>query len=80
VADFDYSGALRKQAGSWDRDKLDRWLTAPQQFAPGTLMTLGGVRNAADRKVVLDFLETLTAESAAQVPGADAQPNEQGSD
>jgi hypothetical protein len=25
-------------------------------------MSFGGVRSAADRKVVLDFLETLTAE------------------
>jgi len=59
VPDFDYSDALRRLQGSWDRERLDRWLTAPQAFAPGTLMTLGGVRSAADRKVVLDFLETL---------------------
>jgi cytochrome c2 len=32
---------------------------SPQTFAPGTLMTLGGVRNAADRQVVIDFLATL---------------------
>jgi len=59
AADFEYSAALRRQEGAWDRAKLDRFLAAPQAFAPGTQMTLGGVRNAADRAAVIDFLETL---------------------
>jgi cytochrome c len=59
AADYEYSDALRKQQGVWDRETLDRFLAAPQVFAPGVNMTFGGVKNAADRKVVLDFLETL---------------------
>lgn len=59
AADFEYSDALRRQQGAWDRAQLDRFLAAPQAFAPGTQMTLGGVRNAADRTAVIDFLETL---------------------
>lgn len=57
--DYLYSEALRRQQGTWDRATLDRFLASPQEFAPGVNMTFGGVRNAADRKVVLDFLETL---------------------
>ena len=57
--DYVYSDALRRQQGHWDRATLDRFLAAPQEFAPGVNMTFGGVRNAAERKVVLDFLETL---------------------
>jgi cytochrome c len=64
---FEYSAALRKVEGRWDRPTLDRFLAAPQAFAPGLKMTFGGVRNAADRTIVLDFLETL-------VPGASAEP------
>jgi cytochrome c len=60
--DFEYSDALRRLGGTWDRDRLDRFLAAPQSYAPGAAMTFGGVRSAADRKVVLDFLETLSAE------------------
>jgi cytochrome c len=56
---FEYSAALRNHGGRWDRATLDSFLAAPQAFAPGTAMTLGGVRNAADRARVLDFLETL---------------------
>lgn len=57
--DYLYSEALRRQEGHWDRATLDRFLTSPQEFAPGVNMTFDGVRNAADRDVVLDFLETL---------------------
>jgi len=60
--DFEYSDALRRLGGAWDRDRLDRFLAAPQSYAPGAAMSFGGVRSAADRKVVLDFLETLSAE------------------
>lgn len=65
--DYLYSDALRRQQGVWDRATLDRFLAAPQEFAPGVNMTFGGVRNAADREVVLDFLETLKADG----PGDD---------
>ena len=59
AADYEYSDALRKQQGVWDRETLDRFLAGPQAFAPGTQMTLGGVRNPADRAAVIDFLATL---------------------
>lgn len=56
---FEYSAGLRKIEGHWDRPTLDRFLAAPQAFAPGIDMTFGGVRNAAERAIVLDFLEKL---------------------
>lgn len=62
--DYLYSEALRSQQGTWDRATLDRFLASPQQFAPGVNMTFGGVKSAADRKVVIDFLETLTPEGS----------------
>jgi cytochrome c len=57
--DYLYSEALRRQEGHWDRATLDRFLASPQEFAPGVNMTSDGVRDAADRKAVLDFLEML---------------------
>jgi len=57
--DYVYSDALRSRQGHWDRATLDRFLASPQEFAPGVNMTSGGVRDATDRKAVLDFLETL---------------------
>lgn len=56
---FDYSPALRSIQGTWDRETLDRFLTNPNAFAPGTKMELGGIRSAAARAEVIAFLETL---------------------
>jgi cytochrome c len=56
---YEYSAGLRRIEGYWDRPTLDRFLAAPQAFAPGIDMTFGGVRSAAERAIVLDFLETL---------------------
>jgi len=59
VQGFEYSDALRGMRAVWDRALLDRFLTDPQAFAPGTRMDMGGVRNPQDRAAVLDFLEEL---------------------
>jgi len=59
VDGYEYSPALRATAGAWDSARLDRFLANPQVFAPGTKMDMGGVRNAAERAEVLDFLELL---------------------
>lgn len=76
VPGFEYSAALRGQQGRWDRQRLDRFLTAPQQFAPGTAMTLGGVHSAADRKQVLDFLESLDASHQRSTASDEAEERE----
>lgn len=71
VEGYPYSDALRQHGqATWDRPTLERFLAAPQQFAPGVNMAFGGVPRAADREVVLDFLTTLTPEGAR----ADAEP------
>lgn len=62
---YEYSDALRQKGGTWTRERLDRWIAGPVSVTPGTKMTLGGVRNAADRKVVIDFLETLREDEDA---------------
>jgi cytochrome c len=59
VEGYDYSPALKGVDGTWDRATLDRFLSNTKAFAPGLRMTLGGVRDPADRAVVLDFLERL---------------------
>jgi cytochrome c len=56
---YDYSAALKAVDGTWDRATLDRFLSNTKAFAPGSGMTFGGVRNPADRAIVLDFLERL---------------------
>jgi cytochrome c len=59
AADFEYSPALKALGGTWDRARLDRFLANPKAMVPGTAMKMGGVRDAAERATVLDFLELL---------------------
>ena len=68
VEGYEYSVAMRAIGGSWERARLDQFLTNPKAFAPGTKMDMGGVRKAAERAEVLDLLETV----AAQKPAGDA--------
>lgn len=62
VERFDYSPALKargEQGLVWTRENLDNWLTRPQSFVIGTRMSFTGLPKAEDRKVLIDFLETL---------------------
>ncbi len=55
---FAFSDALKKVGGNWDWDKLNKWLTSPRAFAPGTKMTFAGLGNPQDRADVIAFLNT----------------------
>jgi cytochrome c len=65
VEGFEYSPALRALGGTWDRARLDRFLTNPKALVPGTKMKMGGLPEAAERGEVLDFLERLAPEKPA---------------
>jgi len=56
MAGFRYSAALQKIGGNWSRDRLDKFLTDPKAYVPGTRMQFGGVPNAVDRKHLIEFL------------------------
>jgi cytochrome c len=57
--EFEYSAAARA-AGTgglvWDAPSLDAFLADPAGFLPGTLMSFPGMRDAAERAAVIEFL------------------------
>ena len=55
VAGYDYSAALKTSNIVWNETTLDKWLTDPQAFVPGTKM-LFSVDDARDRADVIAFL------------------------
>ena len=58
---FNYSAALKSKAGGkWDFDALNKWLTKPSAFAPGTAMTFAGISNEKQRADVIDYLDSLS--------------------
>jgi cytochrome c len=54
--DFTYSAAIKGLNSTWSFENLDKFLTAPKAYAPGTKMTFPGLPKAADRAAVLRWL------------------------
>lgn len=61
-AQFGYTGALKSVGGNWDAQALDRWLTSPARFAPGTSMTFAGLSDPMDRADVIAYLQSQPRE------------------
>ena len=55
-ANFGYSPALRALGGLWSDDRLDAFLADPNVAAPGTSMAFPGIRDAATRRALIDYL------------------------
>jgi cytochrome c len=60
VPDYDYSAALRASNIVWNETTLDKWLTDPQAFVPGTKMTFS-VDDAQDRADVIAYLKEMAS-------------------
>lgn len=71
--DFEYSDAFAKLNGEWSFEELDRFLAAPQDYAPGTRMTFPGLRRPADRAAVIAWLRER---SKAPLALPEASPEE----
>ncbi len=59
LADFRYSGALRRSGVVWTDEALDTYLKSPQSLVPGWRMSYPGMENPADRRDLIAFLATL---------------------
>ena len=53
---FSYSDAIKNLKITWDFENLNKFLTSPKAFAPGTKMTFPGLPKAEDRAAVLRWL------------------------
>ena len=59
VGDFAYSDAMRDSGLTWDAANLDTYLTNPREIVPGTKMSFAGLKDAAKRKDLIEYLKTL---------------------
>jgi cytochrome c len=57
---FKYSDAIKNAGFTWDLDHLDKWLTDPKGFLPGTKMTFAGVKDADDRRDLVAYVAMET--------------------
>lgn len=56
--DFAYSDAMKKANVTWTDEALDKWLTSPKTFIPGSKMAYIGMAKPEDRKALIAFLKT----------------------
>ena len=54
---YGYSPALRKAGGNWTEADLDKFLTSPSKFLPGTSKTLIGISDAKERADIIAALK-----------------------
>ena len=54
---YGYSPALQKAAGNWTEADLDKFLTSPSTFLPGTSKTLIGIADAKERADIIAALK-----------------------
>jgi cytochrome c len=57
---FTYSDAMKEKGGDWTIDDLNKFLTKPQEFVPGTKMTFPGLPRGNQRADVIAYLNTLS--------------------
>ncbi|MGF7152198.1 cytochrome c [Sphingomonas zeicaulis] len=56
---FAYSEALKGSGLSWDEATLDKWLENPRALVPGNRMSFPGLKDAAKRKEIIDYMRAL---------------------
>jgi len=54
---YTYSDALRKAGGTWTESDLDKFLTSPSRFLPGTTKTILGYPDAERRADIIAALK-----------------------
>jgi len=54
--DFAYSAAMKQHGGRWTVEALDAFLADPQAEVPGTAMAFGGIPDAEQRRLLIQYL------------------------
>jgi cytochrome c len=60
IAGYPYSTAMKSSGITWSEDTLNRFLSGPQAFVPGTRMTFTGLPDEQDRADVIAYLKEAT--------------------
>jgi cytochrome c len=66
---FNYSAAMKAKGGNWTYDDLNKFITNPKGFIPGTAMGFAGIPKDSERADVIDYLHTLS-DSPVPLPTA----------
>lgn len=59
LEEFRYSPAMKSAGIEWSAKNLEAFITSPREQVPGTKMAFPGVKVAAKRKEIIDYLLSL---------------------
>lgn len=59
-----YSSALKDAGHVWNNETMGQWLTSPSEMVPGTSMVFAGVKDDAQRDLIVRYLGVVTAADA----------------
>ena len=68
---FNFSSAMKKKGGKWTYEELNKFLTNPRGYIPGTAMTFAGLSREEQRADVIAYLRTLS-DNPKPLPKAEA--------
>jgi cytochrome c len=72
-AGFNYTAAMKAKGGDWSYDELNKFITDPRGYVPGTAMSFAGIKRDNQRADVINYLHTLADNPQALPKAADAQ-------
>lgn len=59
LANYSYSGPMKRSGITWTNDKLKQWIQGPSRMVPGTKMAFGGISNSGQADDLVAYLGTL---------------------
>ena len=57
---FNFSAAMKAKGGEWTDEDLNKFLTNPKGFIPGTAMGFAGIQKDSERADVIAYLHTIS--------------------
>ena len=61
---FAFSPAMKASGIVWSPETLDAFIAAPQKVVPGTRMAFAGERDAAKRRAIVDYIQSMHPETS----------------
>src|SRR5215813_12285073 len=77
---FNFSAAMKAKGGTWTFDELNKFLTNPRGYIPGTAMTFAGLPRGEQRADLIDYLHTLADNPVPLPKAAEGEPPPSGAE